>query len=294
MTAMPSWPTGDPEAMGARRTTDGATRYEPFRSLLGAIPPTDDLGPPEISSRFKIGDVHLVLEPAATTSPDDFADITGRRLRRRGYSCGPSYRAEVAGFADGRARVVAKKKRFRRPAGEPQLQLYALTGPYSLILTVTEAQAGLAADIGPVRLDRPAWPAITPIVQMPAVGRSSVEEKLILTRRNVRLTAVVSPGLITTSTDDFAITRLESMRSELPDMAVGDWQPDVFLGGWPCARHTFVHGGVRAGEAVRSEYWWAGVVMNRGIQIFVFGTKAIIDLDQARRLQDLAVLVPPG
>jgi hypothetical protein len=34
--------------------------------------------------------------------------------------------------------------------------------------------------------------------------------------------------------------------------------------------------------------------MSRGIQIFVLGTKAIIDLDQARRLQGLAVLVPPG
>ena len=294
MTAMSSWPTGDPEAIGARRTTDGAAGHEPFRSLLGAIPPADDLGPPEISSRFKIGDVHLVLEPATTTSLDDFVDIAGRRLRRRGYSCGPSHRAEVAGFADGRARVVAKKKRFGRPAGEPQRQLYALTGPYSLILTVTEAHAGLAADLGPIRLDPPASPAITPVVRMSAVGWSSVEEKLILTRRNVRLTAVVSPGLITTSTDDFAITRLEAMRSRLPDMAAGDWHPDVFLGGWPCARLTFVHGGVRAGDVVRSEYWWAGVVMNRGIQIFVLGTKAIIDLDQARRLQDLAVLVPPG
>ena len=249
MTAMPSWPAGDPETIGARRTTDSATGREPFRSLLGAIPAADDLGPPEISSQFKIGDVHLVLEPVATTSVDDFVDITGRRLRRRGYSCGPSYRAEVSGFADGRAWVVAKKKRFRRPGGEPQLQLYALTGPYSLILTVTEAQAGLADDLGPIRLDPPPSPAITPVVQMPAVGRSAVEEKLILTRRNVRLTAVVSPGPITTSTDDFAITRLESMRSQLPDMAVGDWQPDVFLGGWPCARHTFVHGGVRAGKS---------------------------------------------
>ncbi len=294
MTAMSWWPAGDPEAIGARRTTDSDTGHEPFRSLLGAIWPTDDLGPPEISSRFKIGDVHLVLEPAATTSLDDFVDITGRRLRRRGYSCGPPYRAEVAGFADGRARVVAKKKRFRRPAGEPQLQLYALTGPYSLILTVTEAQAGLAACLGPIWLHPPASPAITPVVHMPAVGRSAVEEKLILARRNVRLTAVVSPGLITAPTDDFAITRLERMRSRLPDMAVGDWQPDVFLGGWPCALHAFVHGGVRAGEVVRSEYWWAGVVMNRGIQIFVLGTKAIIDLDQARRLQNLVVLVPPG
>ena len=67
MTALPWWPASDPEAIGARRTTDGATGREPFRSLLGAISPTDDLGPPEISSRFKIGDVHLVLEPAATT-----------------------------------------------------------------------------------------------------------------------------------------------------------------------------------------------------------------------------------
>ena len=56
-------------------------------------------------------------------------------------------------------------------------------------------------------------------------------------------------------------------------------------------RHTFVHGGITAGDVVRSEYWWAGVVMERGIQVFVLGTRSIIDLDQARRLQDLAVLV---
>src|SRR5262249_62092844 len=149
---------------------------------------------PHISSNSKIVTVHLVLDPATTTSLDDFADITGRRLRRRGYSCGPSYRAEVTGFADGRARIVAKKKRFRRPAGEPQLQLYALTGPYSLILTVTEAQAGLAADLGPIRLDRPAWPAITPGVQMPAVGRAAGGEELMLTRPDGRAAACGSPG----------------------------------------------------------------------------------------------------
>lgn len=294
MTATPSWSAGDPEAIARWRTIGGEPGPAPFRTLLGAMAPAGQLDPPEVSSRFKIGDVHVVVEPAATTSVEDFTAVTGRRLKRKGYSCGPSYRAEVAGFADGRARVVAKRKRFRHPAGEPQLQLYALIGPYSMIVTVTEAQAGLATELGPIRLDPPVPPAITPVVHMPAVGRSSVEEKLILTRRNARLTAVISPGLVTTSTDDFAITSLESMRSRLPDMAAGDWQPDVFLGGRPCVRQTFVHGGVRAGEVVRSEYWWAGVVMDRGIQIFVLGTKSIIDLDQARRLQDLAVLVPPG
>lgn len=292
MTAMSSWPSGDPEAIAGRRATNGVWGHEPFRSLLGTTPPADHLGTPEISVRFKIGDVHIVLEPAATLNLDDFVDAAGRRLKRRGYSCGPPYRAEVAGLADGRARVVVRKKRFSRPAGEPQLQLYALAGPYSLIVTM--AEAGQARDFGPIRLDPPAPPAITPVVHLPAVSRSSVEEKIILTHRNARLTGIVSPGFVTTSADDFAITSLDGLRSRLPDMAVGDWQPDVFLGGWPCLRHTFLHGGVRAGELVRSEYWWAGVVADRGIQVFVLGTKSIIDLNQAHRLQEVVALVPPG
>jgi hypothetical protein len=294
MTAMPSGPSGDAEAIAGRRASDGRCGHEPFRSLLGATVPAKRLDAPEISLRLKIGDVHIVMEPAATSHLDDFVDAASRRLRRRGYSCGPPYRTEVAGLVDARARVVVRRKTFRRPAGEPQLQFYALTGSYSVIVTMAEAEVGPARDFGPISLDPPAPPAITPVVQMPAVGRSSVEEKIILTRRNVCLTGIVSPGLVTTSADDFAIGSLESMRSRLPDMAVGDWQPDVFLGGRPCLRHTFLHGGVKAAELVRSEYWWAGVVADRGIQLFVLGTKSIIDLNQAHRLQELVVLVPPG
>jgi hypothetical protein len=292
MTAMPSWSPGDPEAIARRRTTDGVPGITPFRSMLGATQPAHHLDPPEISLRFRVGEVHIVLEPAATSSVDHFVDITGKRLKRRGYSCGPPYSTEVAGFADGRGRVVARKKKFRRPASEPQLQLYTMIRPYSLVLTVAEGQAGRAREFGPIMLDAPVAPAINPVVRLLAADRSPVEETIVLTRRNARLTAVISPRPVTTSNDEFAMASLENIRSRLPNMAVGDWQPDVFLGGRPCVRHTFVHGGVQAGGVVRSEFWWAGVVAERGIQIFVLGTKSIIDQDQARRLQDLVVLVP--
>jgi hypothetical protein len=285
---MPSWSPGDPEAIDRRHASGPA----PFRSLLGATRPGDHLDLPEISLRFQIGELHIVLEPAATSSLDHFVDITGKRLKRRGYSFAQPYVTEVAGLADGRGRVVARKKKFRRPAGEPQLQLYAMPGSYSLVLTVAEGRAGLGRDFGPVMLDPAVPPAITPVVTMPVAARSSVEETIVLTRRNARLTAVISPGPVTTSNDEFVMASLENMRRRLPHIAVGDWQPDVFLGGRPCVRHTFVHGGVKAGGVVRSEFWWAGVVADRGIQIFVLGTKSIIDLDQARQLQDLVVLVP--
>jgi hypothetical protein len=155
MTAMPSWSPGDPEAIVRPRTADGGSGPAPFRGLLGAIASADHLDPPEISQRFKIGDMHVVLELGATTSVDDLVDTAGKRLKRRGYACGPTYRTEVAGLADGRARVVARRKKFGREAGLPQLQLYAMTGPYSLILTVAAADAPLARGLGPIRLDPP-------------------------------------------------------------------------------------------------------------------------------------------
>jgi hypothetical protein len=292
MTVMPSWSPGDPETTAHRSTADGVAG-PPFRSKLAAVQPGYG-PPPEISLRFKIGVVHVVLEPSATASIDHLVDTVGKRLKRRGYSCRPPAPSPVAGYADGRARVVAKKKRLRSPAGEPQLQLYTLVGPFSLMVTVAEAQAGLAHAFGPIIVYPPTPPAITPVVQIPGADTLAVEEKLMLTQGNVRLTGVVSPGLAAMSTDQFALARLESMRSRLPDMAVGDWQSDVFLGGRPCVRHTFVHGGVKAGTTVRSEYWWAGVVADRGIQIFVLGTKSIIDLNQAHQLQNFVMLVPAG
>jgi len=57
---------------------------------------------PEASLRFKIRDVDVVLEPSATTSGDDFAETVGKRLKRRGYSRGPTSPSPVAGFAEGR------------------------------------------------------------------------------------------------------------------------------------------------------------------------------------------------
>ncbi|MGH3159399.1 MAG: hypothetical protein ACRDNF_22885 [Streptosporangiaceae bacterium] len=85
-----------------------------------------------------------------------------------------------------------------------------------------------------------------------------------------------------------------SGRGATAEISVNEGEPDMFLANQYCIRHTFVTGGVKAGSAVRSEYWWAGVVAGYGVQIFVVGTKSIIDLDQARGLKDAVVLSPAG
>jgi hypothetical protein len=87
----------------------------------------------------------------------------------------------------------------------------------------------------------------------------------------VRLTALAMPGQVTAPPEEYAVTSLSTILGNAPTLKVGDRQPDVFLGGWPCLRHTFVHTGTSPSSPVRSEFWWAGVVAGRGIQIFVLG-----------------------
>jgi hypothetical protein len=292
MTDMPTWPPGNPEASARPGTVTG--QPGPYRSRLGALQAPGRETIPEISLQFSIGILHVLVETAGEPSLDQLVRAKGKRLGRAGYSCQPPYPAEFAGFPDGLGRVVAKKKKGRRPAGEPQLQLYARPGPYSLTLTVPQAQAGLTRDFGPVTIDQVAPPAIVPIVRMAVPNGSAVGERLILTERGARLTAMVTQEPVTASSDQFAMSCLQAIASRMKDMAVNEGQPDVFLGGQYCIRHTFVIGGVKAGSAVRSEHWWAGVVAGYGVQIFVVGTKSIIDPDQARRLKDTVVLIPSG
>jgi len=291
MTGMPTWSPGDLEAHSYQRTATGPPGL--YRNKLGAVQPADSRLTPEISLRFSVGLMQVIVENATEPSLDQLVKASGRRLRRAGYKCMPPYPTEVAGLADGRGRTSVKKRKLRQPAGEPLFQLFAMPGPYSLLLTVPEAQAGLARNLAPVRIDPPAPPAIVPITWIPVPDLSAVTEQLILTVRGIRLTAMITSEPVTASSDQFALSSLQSMASRLGNRAVSEGQPDTFLGGQYCIRHTFVLGG-GTGSAVRSEYRWAGVVAGYGVQVFVLGTRTIIDAENARRLMDYVVLIPPG
>ena len=263
---------------------DGAV---PFRNALGAIQPQAGRGQPDISLRFNVQGLSLVVQPA--TSLDAYMEITRKRLKRRGWSVGAPYQAGVLGF-DGRARLIKRKRKgFRRPAGRPEVQSYAMVGPYALTVTVTQGQGDLASGFGPVRIDPAPSPIVTPVVQLPAPA-SSVEEKLTITHGSARLTSLIVRGPVAMSTEQFVTASLGDLQRQMPNLVVGDYQPDVFLGGWPCVRQTFVHGGAQS--LVRSEFWWAGVVAERGIQVSVSGTKSIISQHEARELQSLVALIP--
>lgn len=291
MAGMPTWSPGDPEASSYQRTAAGPPGL--YRNKLGAVQSAGSRLAPEISLRFSVGPMQVIVENATEPSLDQLVKASGRRLKRAGYKCMPPYQTEVAGLANGRGRTVVKKRKLRQPAGEPLLQLCAMPGPYSLFLTVPEAQARLARDFGPVRIDPPAPPAIVPITWMLVPDVSAVSEQLILTVRGIRLTAMITREPVTASSDQFAMTSLQGMISRLGNAAVSEGQPDTFLGGQYCIRHTFVLGGGTS-SPVRSEYWWAGVVAGFGLEVFVLGTRTIINLEDARRLMDYVLVIPPS
>jgi hypothetical protein len=316
MTAPPSWSSDDPEMtarlgvppgqpeMTARlgaRARDG----EPvaFRSLLGIAQFTQGapyaapgagmhVNPSAISQQFTVGPASVTVETAGGTA-EQVAEKVRKRLQRRAYTVGPTSPAQVGGYP-GLWRVIQAKKRRRRPAGPPMAQMYTVVGPYSLMLTANQADAGFLATLGQVGLYPAAPPVITPVVRIPGADRYAVQEQVTITRDWVKLTGIVSRGQVTQSTDEFAMAKLAELRSRLVDMAVDNWQPDVFLDGRPCIRDTFLHGGAgRSSSMVRSEFWWAGVVGGRGIQLFVTATRSIISLDEARPLRDVVALLPP-
>ena len=297
MTAQPSWPPPGQDTAGRWRAegAGGGYGFAAYRNLL-CVAPFDGGGmsPSDITLRFQSGPLHVVVEPTAS-SLDQYVETVRKRLRRGRFSCGPVSPAPVAGFPDGRVQVVTKKKGRGSPAGEPQLQFYTLAGPYAVVLTVPQVQAGLAQAFGPVQVYPGSPPAITPIVQLPVSDPASVEERLIMNEAGVRLIALAAAGQVTASAEEYAVTSLATIMGNAPSLKVGDRQQDVFLGGWPCLRHTFVHtGGSSISAPVRSEFWWAGVVAGRGVQIFALGTKSIIDVGQARQMANLVRLLPPG
>lgn len=291
MTVQPSGSPGDAGAVARWRAPvpNGPPGTAPFRSFIGALAPGRRPGSPQVCLQFRLPGVHIAAEPA-TVGLDDFAAAMRKRLKARGFHCGPAYRTPVAGFPDGRGCVVSRKKKRRAPPGERQLRLCTMAGPFSLVITISESHYEAAESIGPIWLTPPAPPAVTPVVRIPAADLSSVEERLIISQGTARLTATVSPGLVAEPPGQFVTAGLSRRQSQDPNMAVSGWQHDVFLGGQPCIGHAFVHGG-QLGEAVRSEFWWAGVVAGRGVQISVLGTKSIIDPEQARRLRDLVTPV---
>jgi len=304
MTALPSWPSGDPEATPDRGLHAREGEQAAFRNVLGVAQPgsaasflpSGPAGPqgPQInlattSQHFTVGPVNLVVQPASG-GPEQLAETARKRMRRRrrGYSFGPTYPAQVAGYP-GVARVISTRKRRRQPPSAPMIQMYAVVGPYGVMVTSPQGQQTPA--IGPVGLYPAAPPVISPIVRLPGCAQP-VEEKITISQGSIKLTAIVSAGPVTSSTDEFAMGVLARLRSQIADLAVDNWQPDVFLGGHACVRDTFLRGGVR-GTPVRSEFWWAGVVGGRGIQLLVSGTKSIIDLREAMPLRDVVVLLPP-
>jgi hypothetical protein len=296
MTSQPSWPPPGQDTAGRSRAEGAGDGYgfAAYRSLLSLAPGVFGTSPSNFSLRFQSGPLHVAVEPTAS-SLDQFVETVRKRLRRGRFSCGPVSQAPVAGFPDGRVQLVTKKKGRGSPGGEPQLQCYTLAGPYAVTLTVAQVQAGLAQAFGPVQLYPGAPPAITPIVQLPVSDPASVEERLALNEGGVRLIALAAAGQVTASAEEYAATSLGTIMSNTRNMTVGDRQQDVFLGGWPCLRYTFVHtGGSSISAPVRSEFWWAGVVAGRGIQIFALGTKSIIDVGQARQMANLVGLLPAG
>jgi hypothetical protein len=258
-----------------------------FRNVLGAVQPGP--GRPEINLRFRVQGLNITVQPAS--SLEAHMEVTAKRLKRAGYKCGEPYQARVLGYR-GQARVVQRKKKgFRRPAGPPEVQSYAIVGPYAVTVTAAQAQAELAQSFGPVQLDPAPSPIVTPVLRLPA-DASSVEERITISQGAARLTGAVVLGTAGMSTEQFVAASLSQLQRSNPKLAVGDYQPDVFLGGWPCVRQTFVHGGAQS--LVRSEFWWAGVVAERGIQVSVSGTKSIINSSEARELQALVALIPPA
>jgi hypothetical protein len=293
----------------------------PFRNLLGvteAAPvtsagPADQPGipvtPATITLRFDVGPVSVTLETAKGDLWQVAEAARGKMLRRPGayfapnyypwlgsdysrhglrYSFEPTSPAQVAGYP-GLARVITVHTRNRM--SQYGVQMYTVVGPYAVTLTAPHGQA--AHDLGRLRLYPAAPPVTTPVVRMPSVSADAVEEHLTMVRGNLRLTAAVAPGHVSISGQDFALAILADLRSRIPDLAAGDWEPDVFLGGQPCVRDTFVRGGLSGATAVRSEFWWAGVADGRGVEVFVTGRNSIIGLDDATPLRDVLVALPP-
>lgn len=306
---------GEVTAPGLRAETSPGV---PFRNLLGvaeSVPftpapgqPGGPVSPPTITLRFDVGPVSVLVE---TASGDlwHVAEATRRKIRRRpgsyfapryypwlgssrpGYSFEPTSPAQVAGYP-GLARVITVHTRNR--VCQCVVQMYTVVGPYAMTLTAPHAQA--AHDLGRLGLYPAAPPVITPVVRMPSVSADAIEEHLTIASGNLRLTAAVAPGTITMSSQDFAQAILADLRDRIPDLAADDWEPDVFLGGLPCVRDTFVRGGLSGATAVatavRSEFWWAGVAGGRGVEVFVTGRNSIIGLDDARPLRDVLVALP--
>lgn len=261
----------------------------PYRSCLGVMQPAGQASWPAAAAEFAVGGMVITVRPAASADLDAHVSRERKQRKRAGWSCGHPQPSPVAGYPDGRL-LPMRSKRARGAA--PQVRLFTLAGAYLVTVWADEAQAGLAQSLGPVLVEPPVPPLVTPVVRVPGTGGPPPAELLVLTEGAVRLAVQASAGPVTASTDDYAAAALSDLAARLPGTTLGSARRDVFLGGWPCTRVTAVAGGERT--PVRSEYWWVGTAAGRGYTFFGAGTKSIIDAEQACRLRDLVVAIPPG
>lgn len=290
MTAAPFWQAGDLNAP-ASQAGPAVSGWTAFRNLLGVVGaeafPTSAplvIRPPEIVQKFTAGQVSVTVRAALGDAAQQ-ADAARKNLRKT-FRAGPLSQADVAGYP-GLSRALTPKKR----GSEQIVQMYTVVGQCWLMLTLPEAAAGSERSLCPITLLPGPPPVMSPAVQIAGAGGQPVGEEITVRPGSLELRAIASPGPVSQSTADYAMASLAAVRARTPDAAVGGWQDDVFAGGWPAVRTTFLTGGGTG--IVRSQHWWAGVVNGRGIQLFVSGTKSIISLDEARPLHDLIVLMPP-
>ena len=264
----------------------GRGQAVPFRSSLMACQPQ---GGPFPVPLLRLTLPHLIIsaEPAGP-GVDPYLQLVRKRLKARRYVIEQPFRAEVAGNPDGRGQWVAPKGSKQ----DRQLQLYAVAGGVAIMITASQANAGCIPAAGPVQFAHPPVPGLLPLVRLPAVDSSAVEERITLVHKGgpgpgVKLAAIVTARTVTASADGYAAEALARLRQRSPDLAIGEPEPDAFLGGHYCIRRTLLHSSASLRAATRNEFWWAGVVAGRGVQVSALGLNSIIGLPAAAWLRDL-------
>ncbi len=258
----------------------------PFSSALMACQPQGGPRPVPVL-RLRLPHLIISVEPAGP-GIDQYLQTVRKRLKARRYVFEQAFPAEVAGNPDGRGQWVAPKGNKQNR----QLQLCAVTGGVAIMITASQASAGFIQAAGPVQFAHPPVPGLLPLVRLPAVDSSAVEERITLVHKGgpgpgIRLAAIVTARTVTGSADGYAAGALARLRQRSPDLAIGEPEPDVFLGGHYCVRRTLLHSSASLRAATQNEFWWAGVVAGRGVQVSALGLNSIIGLPPAAWLRDL-------
>jgi hypothetical protein len=277
-----------PAAAGARDSVGS------FRSVLVACQRFDRPDARwQASLRLRLSYLSVTVEPTAATV-DQFAEQVRKRLRRQHLKFDKLYPMPVAGFPDGRGRWVVS----RRQRGSRQFQMYAVSAGLGIIVTAAEVHASRAQAAGPIEFEQAPVPALLPVTRLPGIGPQEVEERLTVRHsgfgQDVKLTALVTSEPVRASPAEFASGALATLQQRMPGLAVGEPAEDIFLGGYPCVRRTLLNTKASLRAPTLNEYWWAGVAQGRGAQLFVGGTKSIVDLVPASQARDLIMIATPG